>query len=161
MPEGSGFYMRSTRNGLVRLYNNIVHAGPSASTGAWAFGVTDRNTNPLQFEIIDFNNYSGQFRNYSGSARTTMSAWRTAMAAAGGAEANSSTADPLFERIANDPAGFKLQAGSPCRNAGRLGGTPSGAAVDLGCWTAGVSQIGCQFDASVVRPMPPIIQDAT
>lgn len=80
------------------------------------------------------------------------------MAAGGGAEANSTTSDPLFVNVANDPTGFKLQAGSPCRNAGRMGGTADGAAVDMGCWTEGVSQIGCQFDHPSVRPMPPTIE---
>ncbi len=157
--DAGGFYLRSASNGLVRLYNNIVYVDTNASTGWLGIGITDRNNNPAQFGVLDYNCYGGQFRNWASNMYTSLATWRSAMSAAGGAEAHSAASDPLFvSRGANTPANYKLQAGSPCIGAGRIGGVSSGSAVDQGCWTTGVAQIGSDADGSVVRPNPPTLQ---
>ncbi|MFZ1623954.1 MAG: hypothetical protein WAU48_04095 [Gammaproteobacteria bacterium] len=159
LADAGGFYLRSDGNGLVRLYNNIVYVDTNASTGWLGIGITDRNNNPAQFGVLDYNRYGGKFQNWASNMYTSIASWRTAMAAAGGAEAHSAAGDPLFvSRGANTPANYKLAAGSPCIGAGRIGGVSSGSAVNQGCWTAGVVQIGSDSDGSVVKPNPPMLQ---
>jgi hypothetical protein len=157
--DGGGYYLRSASNGLTRLYNNIVYADLNAHGGYLGIGITDRNNNPAQFGVLDYNWYAGLFRNWASTMSTSLASWRTAMSAAGGAEAHSATGDPMFvSRGGNTPTNYQLRAGSPCIGAGRVGGVSSGAAVDLGCWTVGVMQIGHDPGSSVVRPNPPMLQ---
>jgi hypothetical protein len=78
---------------------------------------------------------------------TSISAWRTYLGGTSisGKEAGSIIDDPEFEdATGTTPADFMLATGSPCINAGRVGGVSVGAAIDMGCW-GGASQIGVDF----------------
>jgi hypothetical protein len=106
------------------------------------------------FSLMDYNAYGVSeskfaMHDYDGGASrsTTLSAWRTVLSSlsVSGEEAASFAGDPLFvDSGGTDPADFQLQAGSPCKDTGRIGGVSGGGTVDMGCW-GGASQIGADI----------------
>ena len=74
-----------------------------------------------------------------GSVFETLTQWQ-----ARGYDLNSLTSDPLFVGSfpATRPSAFQLQSISPARNAGRVGGVSSGAAVSIGAYATGNEVIG-------------------
>lgn len=75
-----------------------------------------------------------------------------------GLDAHSLVANPSFANagVALTPTGYQLKSGSPCLNAGRVGGTSAGAACHIGAWDGTATQIGCNFTAgsSGTTPIP-------
>jgi len=77
-----------------------------------------------------------------------LAAWRTST----GQDANALAALPRFsDASALSPDGFKLASDSPCRNAGRVGGSTSGGTTDIGAWGGDVQRIGSSL-ANALRP---------
>lgn len=76
------------------------------------------------------------------SPYTTLAAWQ---AHRSDLDPNSLGTDPLLIGPVSSSApvtAFKLQASSPCKNAGRVGGVSGGAAVDMGAFLSSGDTIG-------------------
>lgn len=139
-------------------YNNIYYHGGSVSWNEQrALTCSINGSGAAYTNAIDYNCYgpsSMEWRTQTGygypytagganyTARTSSSAWQSAT----GKDANSLFAtDPLFTNTGSGAAVYQLQGGSPCRNAGHVGGSSGGATVHIGAWDGVVSQIGCDF----------------
>ena len=61
--------------------------------------------------------------------------------------------DPLFVGPLTVATGFKLQTASPAKDAGRVGGLSTGAAVSMGAYATGTECIG--LETLCVAPPPP------
>jgi hypothetical protein len=134
------------------FYNNIIF-----NQGTWVewravTGSLDGST--LAIEVFDYNCYgpssfAAQYLDVVGYPWTTsnytvvtsLATWRTLT----GQEAGSFVDDPEFTLTGTDAERFQLGPSSPCRDAGRVGGVSGGAAVHMGAWTAGITQIGADF----------------
>ena len=129
------------------FYNNIIQrSSTTGDSGDVTFSVGGMS-------VVDFNCYSSDritaqiaspIGTYDGTttftAYTTLSSWQSAS----GKDANSQQAVAGF--VGGSGAGaYALAAGSPCLNAGRVGGVSGGATCHQGAWDGSVSQIGCDF----------------
>ena len=73
-----------------------------------------------------------------------LSTWR----AATGLDVHSLSGEPgILNANSTNVRSFGLARDSKCRGAGRIGGVPGGAAVDIGAWGTSPSRIGCDFAA--------------
>jgi hypothetical protein len=79
---------------------------------------------------------------------SSLTTWRVASLA----EGNSIQAAPVFVGGSGAEA-YALTSSSPGRNAGRVGGASSGAAVHMGAWDGVVTRIGCYFGAVPNAPV--------
>ncbi len=140
---------------LITAFNNIVVCTANGS-GPYTGTVAITKGGPT---VLDYNDYKlavetagwGLAVTPSPVTYDTIAAWRTASSL----DAHSITGDPMFAGAiapGNGPVQFKLAASSPCRGAGRVGGVPSGAVVDMGAWDGNVTQIGCDFATYPVSP---------
>jgi hypothetical protein len=147
--------------GGTRVYNNIY------SGSASGFRV-----NPSAIGIWDYNMYipSGMvwtlFSNAalasSTGTYTSPAAFAAAVLANGGtfsgAESHSIAGTPSY--VGGTPTypaqQYQLVAGSTGTGAGRVGGVSTGAAVDMGAWGNGATQIGCNFStgSTAASPVP-------
>jgi hypothetical protein len=166
---GDGFWVlygeggSSTVNG--KFYNNIFYV-PSAAAMNGSLLLAYEQSADAAFALMNYNSYGiseSKFAMHdyaSGAARsTTLAAWRTVLSgkSIAGGEVASFITNPLFMNASGTaPGDFKLQAGSTCKNAGRIGGTSDGLATDMGCWGNGASQIGYSGIDTLVRPRPPV-----
>jgi hypothetical protein len=143
------------------FYNNIWYF-----TGSWgearALTVSVNGSGAALMRVLDYNcygprgvawltqnGYGEPYTPNNGSGyvvRSTEAQWQ---AATGGDRTGRSlfSTDPRFTMAGSDAERFKLQSGSPCIGAGRVGGSPSGAPVNMGAWDGNVTQIGCHFGA--------------
>ena len=145
----------ATAAGQMQLYNNIqVRTGSGGGDAAGATALTIGG-----WGIVDFNCYAylslnaGWGTGYPSSAVTynSLPNWQ---ASSGTPDLHSlaSTAGASFVQFQSaivpgaGSAQFKLAAGSPCVNAGRVGGVVGGAATNMGAWDGTATQIGCNFD---------------
>ncbi len=101
----------------VRWYNNIVAGSTVDNIDAYQTGLIVSNYNAWR---------SGARYRYGGLNVISLSGFLTS-----GFDAQSSEADCQFVSAGSD---FHLESSSPCRNAGRVGGVSSGAAVDRGAY---------------------------
>jgi hypothetical protein len=138
----------STAANKISYYNNIMRrAGFSMgymgdiAISAGAFGTVNYNmydANTFRANVLSpLNSNSGST---TVTAYSSLSSWRSAT----GADANSIQAAPVFAG-GSGPGAYALASNSPGRNAGRVGGVSSGAAVHMGAWDGVVSRIGCEF----------------
>lgn len=170
MTSGSrqGFNLHALNAGArPSFYNNIIYfSGASwGETRALVLSV-DGNGSALA-ELLDYNCYgpgavqwltqTGYGYPYSNGgsnyvARTTAAAWQSAT---GGDRAGRSlfAIDPQFAMTGNGAERFQLRSGSPCLNAGRVGGVSSGAACHLGAWDGRITRIGSYFGAVPKAPV--------
>lgn len=148
---------KTSRN---RYYDNIFFVPSSQSvnySGILFFYAGTNNRAIDRIALCDYNCWgqdASKFRQKDTSASyTTKSAWQSAT----GFDANSLVTDPQFvNALGSTPADFKLQSGSPCRTAGRIGGVSSGAATEIGAW-GGATQVGHNFGNPPAKPNPPVI----
>ena len=117
----------------VQIFNNIVQSSQYAMTfisDEAAVARSDFSLFASANAFIDERYQPGQ------TLYGTLAAWRSAS----GLDVNSFVQPALFVDAAGGD--FHLQAGSPARGAGRAGGLPGGAAVDLGAYETGAETIG-------------------
>jgi hypothetical protein len=159
------WYLTTQYSRQARFYNNICHT-TSPISGAFYLHALIRAEGSgshftSNFAGMDYNAYPNDAAGYF-SARTagpdfytsattyaSLASWRTAS----GFDAASIQANPLFTGTGTGAQQYQLQSGSPCRNAGRVGGVAGGAVVDIGAWGGNVAGIGHYFEAGPV-PMP-------
>jgi hypothetical protein len=131
----------------VNWYNNIVARLSGRTSGSYGdvnFGTAS------SVAVADYNRYpSSGFKGglgVGGSVVTysTLPTWQSAL---GGLEAASSQGDPSFTLTGTGAERFKLQGGSSCINAGRVGGVSGGGAVNQGAYSSSgqTEQIGCDW----------------
>lgn len=149
------------------FYNNIVYysGGSIGYAGLVDFG-------PQGYVTSDYNCFyqpgagastallgmdSGSADAPSGGLHT-LSSWQSTF----GLDTHSLVANPSLVSATNagaggapNSAGYQLNTGSPCLNAGRVGGTSSGAACNMGAWDGTATQIGCDFDGAI--PTAPVL----
>jgi hypothetical protein len=138
----------SKYDSLMSCYNNIV-ALPKVSSGYDETGIISTSkTGPAVWDYNDYYfasyKYAWGYYYVSGAQYSSLAAWQ----AAGGLDAHSLVLDPQFASTITPGAGahqFKLASGSPCVNAGRVGGVSTGKAVNMGAWDGTATQIGCDF----------------
>lgn len=131
------------------LYNNIfVRNSTNSSTvrGHQSHGVTD---GIVANSLINYNLFWGtggaHFACQENAGGTTTTALATWQALTDTPDLNSvAGSDPLFTVAGggNVATNYKLQAGSPAVNAGRVGGVGGGAAVNIGAYATGNEVIG-------------------
>jgi hypothetical protein len=151
-----------------KYYNNILAFGsaPSGRYRVHAFGGVAGVGYSQQFQLMDYNAYtdlgSGYFSVSNGDVYEPTSSWSGlgTWRSASGFEAHSVQSNPGFvDGSGVNPESYKLGERSVCRGAGRVGGVSSGAAIDMGCWTQGVSAIGARINKSpVLPPVAPQLQ---
>jgi hypothetical protein len=146
--------------GAMQYYNNIY---TSRGSGSWNnFG--NFRTNPSAIKVMDYNLVPssgvtwGLYQNASPTnliaSYPTIAALTGALSALGigvGLEAHSLTGAPTFVGTGSLAAQYQLASGSLGKGAGRIGGTSSGAATDMGAWGNGATQIGCNFTSGAVK----------
>jgi len=132
-----------------KYYNNLCYRSGSATYDVY----TRENSNCSGASpITSVGNYNffyrtTGFRYYyglSGCAAdySSLASWK---AAAQGLDQQSlSGSDPLFVGPLTSAVGFKLQAGSPAKAVGRVGGVGGGAVVDMGAYEVGTQCIGLE-----------------
>jgi hypothetical protein len=85
---------------------------------------------------------------------STLAQWQGLLS---GRDVNSLTSAPTYTVGSGiSPSNYRLAAGSPGVNAGRMGGTLAGAVTDMGCWGGGATRIGADF-AATKAPNPPVL----
>lgn len=146
---------QSPRDGSTgfKFYNNICYDPNGSRT--LDFGTKDTNSGSLPSKITSISNYnlfsSQPLRlqcNDGGTIFVTLSAWQSDCH---DYDSNSVAGAPVFVNTSGGPSGFKLQAGSPGQNAGRVGGVASGSIVNIGAYALGTEVIGL---TSVERTPP-------
>lgn len=153
----SGGYDGSGSGHQVSAYNNLYYDnGQSVSTyGYWL-------TNTDVFALCDYNIYGSwnSFCTVSPGANTSagmvsrgsLSAWASAI---GGLEVHSSTnSSNPFASAGVDALQYQIASSSPAYEAGRVGGTPTGAICHVGAWDGTVTRIGCDFADGVISVLP-------
>ena len=141
--------------GLFSCYNNICY--DNGFTGNMEYGYNSCNTDG--FALCDYNIYGtrNNFTTYgpngSGSSTSqTFSSWKAAI----GRDSHSLTsATNPFTNNGSYALGYKVQAGSPAYQAGRVGGVASGAVCNVGAWDGTVAQIGCNLAGGLAVPNAP------
>jgi hypothetical protein len=148
------------------FYNNIWYF-----TGSWgelrALTVSIDGNGSALMRVLDYNcygpgatswrtqrGYGEPYTPNSGAGYAVVSSAAAWQSATGGDRTGRSlfATDPRFTMSGTGAERFKLQSGSPCIGAGRVGGLSSGAAVNMGAWDGKVTQIGCHFGQT---PRPP------
>jgi hypothetical protein len=150
------------------FYNNIWHfsgaswgetralvVSVSGSGGALA-NVIDYNCyGPGAFQWLTQTGYGYPYTPNSGSGyavRSTPAAWQSATGRDQTGRSLFAT-NALFTMTGSGADRFKLQSGSPCIGAGRVGGVPTGATRNMGAWDGVVTQIGCHFGPTPRSPV--------
>lgn len=114
-----------------QFYNNINYI-PTSFRGVSSYAPTFTAAG-----FCNYNHYSKTtcpFR-HSATNYPNFAAWQAAPF-----DANGTSGDPLFVNAAG--RNFHLQPSSPCKNAGRVGGTGAGAVIDQGPYVNGIRAIG-------------------
>lgn len=153
---GFRFMEASGHTGIFSCYNNLCY--DNGQTGSINYGYNACNTDG--FAVCDYNIYGARnaFTTYGanggGSPNTgAFSAWKSAIG--GDAHSLANSANP-FTNIGVNALQYKVQAGSPAYQAGRLKGVTSGAVCHIGAWDGTVTQIGYSA-AGIVQPNPPVL----
>jgi hypothetical protein len=160
-----GLMWEAIDGATVSHYNNIWSGGnPGYSTLSFnsAGGVA----------LSNYNCYAGGTSTRLGLGTSSLptnvyalSAWKSLLSQ----DANSistSSSSSMFSSPggAQNPTGYKLVSGSVCSNAGRVGGTSSGATCDMGAWgfdpllSAAPTQIGANLAANGAVPSAPSLR---
>jgi hypothetical protein len=143
---------------LITAYNNLMYdnGGGSASYGYMA-------ANTDGFALCDYNIYGtlNTFSTYganggTGNTSQTFTSWKTAI---GNKDAHSSTnSTNPFTNNGAYALQYRVQAGSPAYQAGRVRGVASGAVCNIGAWDGTVTQIGYSSAVvAVAQPNPPAL----
>lgn len=160
-----GVTYQSSGAGSVTHYNNIyVAAAPGF------YDTVNFNTSSSAIAISDYNAYIGGCGDHMGrgtngapSSNYTLANWQSSFSL-DTHSFNQASASGVFQSPggAQNPGGYQLASGSPCKSTGRSGGTAGGAAVDMGAWggtdvnTGGaISRIGCNLAAPIVSTTSP------
>ncbi len=134
-------------NDSVNWYNNVVARLNGRTNGSYG----DVNfSSAACVNVADYNLYpSTGFKaglGVGGAVVTysTLAAWKSAL---GGLENLSTLGDPSFTLTGTGAERFKLDTGSPCINAGRVGGVSGGSVVNQGAYSSSgqTEQIGCDW----------------
>lgn len=160
-----GVTYQSGGAGSVTHYNNIY---VSAATGF--YDIISFNTSSSAIAISDYNAFIGGCSNSLGrgtngapSSNYSLANWQSSFSLDAHSIAQSSESG-VFQSPggAQNPTGYQLAAGSPCKSAGRAGGSASGGVVDMGAWggtdvnTGGpITRIGCNLAAPVTSTTSP------
>lgn len=136
-------------NGLLNSYNNIVRTSTNSDYNIAIFNIGAPGLVDYNLYYSTVNDYTfGEFSSKNSNTRVgdTYSQYKTNL---GGIEAHSlegSLVDPLFVGTGGTSVQYKLQSGSPAKNAGKSDGTTGGSTVDIGAWGNNPpSRIGCNF----------------
>ena len=145
------------------FYNNLFYDNGQSSGVVSPYGYVDSNADG--FAVCDYNIY-GSFNSFTiraaGGSTSPNSVAFTAWKSAVGAEAHSSTngSNP-FSNNGSYALAYQVQSGSVAYQTGRVGGTLSGAACNVGAWDGTASQIGCSFaggaSTSTTTPAAPVL----
>jgi hypothetical protein len=153
--DGWNLHTRQAGDGYEpSYYNNIYYHSGASWNEQGALTVSIDGAGASLTNEINYNCYgpsSAQWRTQTGygypytagganyTTQSSQAAWQSAT----GKDGNSLFAtDPLFTGTGTDAAAYQLQGGSPCLNAGRVGGTSGGATRHIGAWDGVVTQIG-------------------
>jgi hypothetical protein len=154
-----GYAINTNIAGQSRDYNNICFGGINIferkmhSISARAPGILSYNWYPAtgaRFRLTSESTYGPD----SGTAYSDMTSLRSAIQAAGGLSSadaelgsvqSAQTITQMFTQSGVHAARFQLAASSSALNAGRVGGTSSGAQCNIGAWDGSVASIGCDF----------------
>jgi hypothetical protein len=130
---------------LIQHYNNL-YVLPLTGSASGFVSLSSGNTNPMGFDAVyaPLGSISSVFSGgVNGdpilSVNPLLTVAVTSLVAGGGASQ------------------FQLGAGSPCLNAGHVGGTSSGRACNIGAWDGTVTQIGANFtsgSSGTASPVP-------
>ena len=139
-----------------KAYNNICYRVGTASRDILTYDDTPNCTGAsVVINILNYNLYrrttgfSVLYGSGTGGCAQTYSTFTDWQASGHGYDANSiEGSEPLFVGPLTSPIGFKLQAGSPARNLGRVGGTSGGATVDAGAYPLRTECIGIGCEAA-------------
>ena len=144
----------------VKQYNNIYSSGAPGEFGDVLFNPTTNGVSLSDYNcytnatgssaVLGMNSTAGDASLYS------LATWRSNFAL----DTHSITGSPAFTNagVALTPSGYTLGSGSACNGAGRVGGTSSGAACNMGAWDGTTNQIGCNFSSSTTSA--PAVPDA-
>lgn len=146
------------------FYNNIVfrRSGTApllffypGATFVQRYGIIDYNLYPPSASVI------AQVHSAAGGGAFSLAAWRAALRSSDviGQEVSSSQAvAPTFKNVnGTTPADYQLEAGSLGIGSGRVGGTASGARIDLGAW-GGATSIGHNFESKPTPMAPELVE---
>jgi hypothetical protein len=162
-PGGPGLWMNCVTGGAVYVYNNILAGG----TGSASYG--NVLVNPAGVALWNYDLYmpGAQYvLRQNGSLTSTLATYSSPSAFGGGIASNGGVSGAEANSIVNGTPGFtnsgtlaqlyQLASGSPAKGAGRVGGTSSGAACDMGAWGNGATQIGCNFTSGATQSSPAV-----
>jgi hypothetical protein len=139
---GGAFLLRTINSKLTTFYNNLLVRNGYSPDWRGDLWIDSAAVCP----VLDYNCYDASAIRVtvgasSSPAYTSLASWKSAS----GKDAASFQANPLFTNTGTGAARYQLQAGSPCKNTGRVGGTSGGAVTDIGAWTPDVSRIGTDW----------------
>lgn|GEM_PF-1387440 len=137
-----------------KAYNNICVRTGSATNDVQTFDSANCSGPSAVISVMNYNLYyrtTGlSFRYGLGGCNQTYTSLSSWQSSGHGLDQNSISSDPLFVGPLTSAAGFKLQALSPVRNSGRVGGVSGGTAVNIGAYATGTEIIGL-----INQPIPP------
>lgn len=137
-----------------RLYNNIVVINPSVGGGHYGFWLS--SPPGLVSNYSDFRSLGSLpslVRIVVAGVVRSLSQWQSF-----GFDGNSVSVDPLFVGpLTGTPpvTAFRLQAGSPLRGAGRVGGVSTGAPANMGAYLSDSDIVGPGWAADTLPPVAP------
>ena len=143
--------------GNINFYNNVIQLAQSGTfftcMNTDGPGVMDYNCYYSTVGYL-YGYYTSDTQTGPASTTSTFSTWQALFSASVDTHTLNAT-NPLLASPGTAGSGassYKLQSGSPCINAGRMGGVSSGSSVDMGAWGGidvntgePVAQIGCSF----------------
>jgi hypothetical protein len=161
--NGSGVNISSgsaSTRGLVSFYNNLFWDAGYNAVGQYGWFFTNKNA----FTVCDYNIYgthqgNSNWANFSangsqglGTIAATASNFANWQAMTGGDAHSTTNSTNPFTNSGSLAQQYQVQSGSPAYQAGRIGGTASGGACNVGAWDGTVTQIGCNLSASASPP---------
>lgn len=137
-----------TTGGRHKIYNNIIYGPKNGALALYAY------EDPVVTMLTDYNLFVGEPSFQIGKYKTN----RTfnslaAYQAATGRDTHSLVGDAAF--VSPSTGNFRLNNWSVAKGAGRVGGVPSGASIDMGAYPTGKETIGLLVDSA--RPTPPVL----
>jgi hypothetical protein len=150
--------LRAASANLVKCYNNLVVCTTNGSGGyVGTVALSSGAYSVLDYNCYYFNSYGAGWGLSGNSTYGSLSAWQSASRG----DSHSISTAPSFASSITPGAGaaqFKLASASACAGTGRVGGSSSGAACNIGAWDGTVTQIGANTSATTAPP--PVVPDA-
>ncbi len=143
----------------MRYYNNIITLR-SPSTDMNSVTLFFAGPSPPTDLVSNYQNLRAPAPPHAGFSIDFQPPESLAQWQSRGFDASSLTSDPQFVGPVTGtplPEAFRLQSASPLRGAGRVGGTSTGAPVDIGAYATGTEVIGRATGAPAPDTTPPSV----